>query len=121
VPLTNHLKFSPNTISAIYKDRWQIELFFNTLKQNLKIKTFVGTTENALYIQIWTACLTGRQALIAMLLIKYLQFKNLFTYRHLWEWIDNPFGVLPLQPEPVQYRLPFCGIGQQVNNDRNIT
>jgi len=54
VLLTNHLKFSPNTISAIYKDRWQIELFFKALKQNLKIKTFVGTTENALYIQIWT-------------------------------------------------------------------
>ena len=114
--LTNHLKFSPNTISAIYKDRWQIELFFKALKQNLKIKTFVGTTKNALYIQIWTA-------LIAMLLIKYLQFKsrfgwslsnlvaflrwNLFTYRDLWEWIDNPFDTVPLAPEPVQYKLPF--------------
>jgi IS4 transposase len=65
--LTNHLDFGATTISAIYKDRWQIELFFKALKQNLKVKTFVGTTENALYIQIWTA-------LIAMLLIKYLQF-----------------------------------------------
>jgi len=37
------------------KDRWQIELFFRALKQNLKVKTFVGTSENALYIQIWTA------------------------------------------------------------------
>ena len=102
--LTNHLEFGATTISAIYKDRWQIELFFKALKQNLKVKTFVGTSENALYIQIWTA-------LIAMLLIKYLQFKsrfgwslsnlvaflswNLFTYRDLWEWIDNPFDVLP--------------------------
>ena len=66
--LTNHLEFGSSTLSAIYKDRWQIELFFKALKQNLKVKTFVGTTENALYIQIWTA-------LIAMLLIKYLQFK----------------------------------------------
>jgi len=121
VLLTNHLKFGPNTISAIYKDRWQIELFFKALKQNLKIKTFVGTTENALYIQIWTA-------LIAILLIKFLRFRskfqwslsnlvaflrwNLFTYRDLWEWIDNPFDVAPLGPEPVQYVLSMPGLGQ---------
>ena len=43
------------TIAAIYKDRWQIEIFFKTLKQNLKIKTFVGTSLNAVLIQIWTA------------------------------------------------------------------
>ncbi len=119
--LTNHLDFGATTISAIYKDRWQIELFFKALKQNLKVKTFVGTSENALFIQIWTA-------LIAMLLIKYLAFKskfnwslsnlvaflrwNLFTYRDLWEWIDHPFDVLPENPEPVQYLLPFKGIGQ---------
>ena len=121
VLLTNHLKFGANTIAAIYKDRWQIELFFKALKQNLKVKTFVGTTENALYIQIWTA-------LIAMLLIKYLQFKskfgwalsnlvaflrwNLFTYRDLWEWIDNPFEILPIKPQPVQYVLSLPGLGQ---------
>jgi Domain of unknown function (DUF4372)/Transposase DDE domain len=119
--LTNHLKFGANTISAIYKDRWQIELFFKALKQNLKIKTFVGTSENALSIQIWTA-------LIAMLLIKYLQFKskfgwslsnlvaflrwNLFTYRDLWGWIDHPFDVLPIQPMPVQQLLSLPGLGQ---------
>jgi len=121
VLLTNHLEFGATTISAIYKDRWQIELFFKALKQNLKVKTFVGTTENALFIQIWTA-------LIAMLLIKYLSFKakfgwslsnlvallrwNLFTYRDLWEWIDHPFDVLPIVPESVQYLLPFKGLGQ---------
>lgn len=121
VLLTNHMDFGATTISAIYKDRWQIELFFKALKQNLKVKTFVGTSENALYIQIWTA-------LIAMLLIKYLQFRsklgwslsnlvaflrwNLFTYRDLWEWIDNPFDVLPLGAEPVQYHLPLPGLGQ---------
>lgn len=120
VLLTNHLDFGASTISDIYKDRWQIELFFKALKQNLKVKTFVGTSENALYIQIWTA-------LIAILLIKYLQFKskfgwslsnlvaflrwNLFTYRNLWDWIDNPFETLPIVPKSVQYTIPFRGAG----------
>ncbi len=119
VLLTNHLDFGATTISDIYKDRWQIELFFKALKQNLKVKTFVGTSENALYIQIWTA-------LIAMLLIKYLQFKskfgwslsnlvaflrwNLFTYRNLWDWIDNPFETLPIVPKSVQCAIPFRGV-----------
>ena len=123
VLLTNHLEFGATTISAIYKDRWKIELFFKDLKQNLKVKTFVGTSENALFIQIWTA-------LIALLLIKYLQFKskfswslsnlvaflrwNLFTYRDLWEWIDDPFDILPAVPKPVQHLLPFKGFGQHI-------
>src|ERR1019366_1375569 len=59
------LHFGPTTIAAIYKDRWEIELFFKALKQNLKVKSFVGTSRNALLIQIWTA-------LIAMLLLKWL-------------------------------------------------
>ena len=122
--LTNHLEFGATTISAIYKDRWRIEIFFKALKQNLKVKTFVGTTENALYIQIWTA-------LIAILLIKFLRFKskygwslsnllaflrwNLFTYRDLWKWIDNPFDVLPIVPESVQLPLPLPGLGQHLS------
>lgn len=133
VLLTNLLEFGATTISAIYKDRWQIELFFKALKQNLKVKTFVGTTENALHIQIWTA-------LIAMLLIKYLQFKaalgwslsnlvaflrwNLFTYRNLWEWIDDPFDTLPLESAFVQDDLPLPGLGQQrasAKGNLNIT
>lgn len=120
--LTNILDFGSSTIADVYKDRWQIELFFKALKQNLKVKTFVGTTENALYIQIWTAP-------IAMLLIKYLQFKstfdwclsnlvaflrwNLFPYRNLWDWIDYPFETVPLTPGPVQDLLPIPGLGQQ--------
>lgn len=128
VLLTNHLEFGPTTISAIYKDRWQIELFFKAIKQNLKIKTFVGTSENALHIQIWTA-------LIAILLIKYLQFKskfgwslsnlvaflrwNLFTYRDLWQWIDSPFDTLPIQPGPVQYSFLLPGFGQ--HNSASVT
>ena len=55
VLLTNLLQFGSTTIAAIYKERWQIELFFKALKQNLTVKTFVGTSENALRIQIWTA------------------------------------------------------------------
>jgi hypothetical protein len=120
--LTNNLQLGATTICAIYKDRWQIEIFFKALKQNLKIKTFVGTSENALCIQIWTA-------LIAMLLIKFLQFKsrfrwslsnliaflrwNLFTYRNLWDWIHSPFETIPIMPGPVQNPLPFSGFGQQ--------
>jgi IS4 transposase len=99
VLLTNHMTFGATTISTIYKDRWQIEIFFKTLKQNLRIKTFVGTSANALKIQIWTA-------LIVILVLKYLKVRstfgwsmsnlvallrmNLFTYRDLWEWINKP-------------------------------
>ena len=73
VLLTNHLEFGATTIARIYQDRWQIEIFFKTLKQNLKIKTFVGTSQNALFIQIWTA-------LIAILLLKYLQFQSTLSW-----------------------------------------
>jgi len=105
--LTNHLKFGASTIARIYKERWQIEIFFKTLKQNLKVKSFVGTSPNALKTQIWTA-------LIAMLVLKFLQLSsqrdwsmsnlvamlrwNLFTYRELWEWIDQPYETPPLIP-----------------------
>ncbi|MDP6019530.1 MAG: IS4 family transposase, partial [Candidatus Latescibacteria bacterium] len=51
VLLTNHLEFGATTIAAIYRDRWEIELFFKSLKQHLKVRTFVGTSENALRIQ----------------------------------------------------------------------
>ena len=69
--LTNNLKLAASTIAAVYKDRWQIELLFKALKQSLRIKTFVGTTANALKTQIWTA-------LIALLAIKYLQMRASF-------------------------------------------
>jgi hypothetical protein len=101
--LTNQFGFGASTIAAIYKERWQIELFFKALKQNLKIKTFVGTSANAVKIQVWTA-------LIAMLILRYLQLKskfswslsnlvallrmNLFTYRDLWSWLDRPFTTV---------------------------
>jgi len=53
--ITNNFKLSPQTIADIYKERWQIELFFKEIKQNLRIKRFVGTSENAVRIQIYTA------------------------------------------------------------------
>ena len=121
--LTNHLDFGATTISAIYKDRWQIELFFKALKQNLKVKTFVGTSENALRIQIWTA-------LIALLLIKWMKHQsrsgwclslmasalrwNLFVYRDLREWLADPFAWNVDPPPIIQLKLAIPGIGQQI-------
>ena len=108
--LTSHMGLAAATIAAVYKERWQIELFFRALKQSLRVKTFVGTSANALKTQLWTA-------LIAMLLVKYLQLKSsfgwslsnlvallrqqLFVYRDLWTWIDDPF-----QPPPIPTGLP---------------
>ena len=65
--LTNNFKLAASTIAAIYKSRWQIELFFKWIKQNLKIKSFVGTSKNAVMTQIWIAvCL--------YLLLAYIKF-----------------------------------------------
>lgn len=127
VLLTNHLEFGATTISAIYKDRWQIEIFFKTLKQNLKIKTFIGTTENALRIQIWTA-------LLALLLLKWLHYLsraawsfsnlvsllrlNLFTYRNLWNWLTDPLGTPPIAPKATQLPLPLNVLGQPTTISR---
>lgn len=114
--VTNHHRLAANSIAAIYKDRWQIELFFKALKQNLKIKTFVGTSANAVRTQIWTA-------LIAMLLLRYLQIcsrfgwslanlvallrMNLFTHRDLMAWLDRPFAVPPDPQDDPQIDLAF--------------
>lgn len=67
--LTNHVTLSAETIAEIYKQRWQIELFFKWIKQNLKIKAFLGTTKNAVMTQIWVA-------LCAALLLAYLKFSS---------------------------------------------
>jgi hypothetical protein len=114
--LTNDAGLGATTVAAIYKDRWQVELFFKALKQNLKVKTFVGTSANALHIQLWTA-------LIAMLLLRYLQLKarfawslanlvallrmNLFTYRDLWTWLHAPYTTPPLAVGAHQAELAF--------------
>jgi len=97
---TNIRHLVAKTICDIYHDRWQIELFFKWIKQNLKIKTFFGTSRNAVLTQVWIA-------LIAVLLLAFYKFKaqlgqtltqilkllqlNLFSRRNLWEL----FNALP--------------------------
>jgi len=121
VLLTNHEKLAAHTIGQIYRDRWQIELFFKALKQNLKVKTFLGTSENALAVQLWTA-------LIAMLLVKYLQWRsqrnwslsnlvallrwNLFQYKDLYRWLEDPLEAPMGLPDHPQLALPGFQIGQ---------
>ena len=117
VILTNQLSWSARTIAAVYKERWQIELFFKALKQQLKVKSFVGTSKNALLSQLWTA-------LIAYLLLSYLKFKskfgwslytlssilptNLFSRRNLWDWLNAPYQAMsPAPPTNVQHKLVF--------------
>ena len=115
--IANHHGLGASTIAAIYKDRWQIELFFKALKQNLKIKTFVGTSANAVKTQIWTA-------LISKLLLRYLQLSsrfglilsnlgallrmNLFTHRDLMAWLDKPFATPPDLRSNPQADLAFA-------------
>jgi hypothetical protein len=98
--VTNHLTLAASTIGAIYRDRWKIELFFKAIKQSLRIKSFIGTSENAVQTQIWTA-------LIAIVVLRYLQLRStwkwslsnlvallrhqLFVYRDLWSWINQPY------------------------------
>lgn len=118
VIITNNLKWSAATIAAIYRDRWQIEIFFKTIKQHLKIKSFIGTTLNGLLSQIWTA-------LIVYLLLSYIKYKskfrwsiytlscimpmNLFGRRNLWDWLNDPYKQSGRgSPETGQMLLSFC-------------
>ena len=116
VLLTNHRGLGSTTVARIYRERWQVEVFFRTLKQNLRTKTFVGTSGNALKIQIWTA-------LIAMLVLKYLQLRasygwslsnlvallrqQLFVYRDLFTWLNQPFEPPPALQPPDAVQLPL--------------
>jgi hypothetical protein len=97
--LTNNLSWTADTISQLYKARWDVEVFFKHLKQLFRIKTFVGTSENAVRIQMWCS-------MIAILIFRFLKQKakynwnlsnlvtflriNLFVKIGLWEWINNP-------------------------------
>jgi hypothetical protein len=112
--LTNNMNLPAATIAAIYKDRWKIELFFKAIKQNLKIKTFLGTNANAVKTQIWTA-------LIAMLVLRFLQLMStfgwslsnlaallrhqLFVYRDLYGWLNEPFQGPPQLAELANAQL----------------
>ena len=114
VIITNNFVWSAKTIAGIYKERWQIELFFKAIKQQLKVKSFVGTSKNALLSQLWVA-------LIAYLLLSYLKFKskfgwslytlssilptNLFSRRNLWDWLNEPFH--PKSNSPPNYPQQF--------------
>lgn len=98
--LTNNHSWSAQTVADCYKERWNIESFFKQLKQELNVKSFVGTSENAVQIQLWTA-------LITILLLKYMQARckhqwnlsnmvsfirlHLFVKTALWEWLNQPF------------------------------
>jgi len=97
--LTNNMSWTAGTISQLYKARWDVEVFFKHLKQLFRVKTFVGTTSNAVRIQMWCS-------MIAMLLFRYLKNKaeyrwhlsnlvtflriNLFVKIDLWKWINKP-------------------------------
>lgn len=115
--LTNNFTWSAKTIARIYKERWQIELFFKAIKQQLKVKSFIGTSKNALLSQLWVA-------LITYLLLAYLKFKskfswslytlcailptNLFSRRNLWDWLNAPFHDKSNKPiNQLQLQLSF--------------
>lgn len=99
VLLTNQISWTADTISQLYKARWDIEVFFKHLKQLFRVKTFVGTSPNAVRIQMWCA-------MIAMILFNYLKRKakypwhlsnlvsflriNLYVKIDLWNWVNKP-------------------------------
>ena len=91
--LTNHFRLSAKTIADIYRERWQIELFFKEIKQNLRIKSFVGNSENAVLIQLYTA-------LTVYLLLKYQKFLSRigFSVQQLFQLIQvNLLGAASLK------------------------
>ena len=111
--LTNHFKLTAKTIANIYKARWQVELFFKWIKQNLKIKSFVGTTKNAVMTQIWIA-------MCVYLLLAFIKFQskltksmqqilrllqlNLFEKRELIELLGDP-PPIPIETDYQQHVL----------------
>jgi hypothetical protein len=114
--LTNNRHWDAQTVADIYKERWAIEVFFKQIKSHMKIKSFVGTSKNAVLIQIWTA-------MIAMLLLKYLKEKaaydwhlsnlvtfirlNLFVKIELMKWLNNPFYKPTRHAERGQLRIGY--------------
>ena len=102
--ITNQFLWTANTIGELYKSRWQIEIFFRDIKQLLHIKSFIGTSQNAVMIQIWTALIT---ILILKALRAMAQYKwylsnlvafirlNLFVKIDMITWLNNPFEEPP--------------------------
>jgi hypothetical protein len=112
--LTNNFIYSAKTIADIYKSRWQIELFFKWLKQHLKIKTFLGTSKNAVLTQIWVA-------VIYYLLLAWIKFQTKFKGSLLdLTWIIKELilrsipiiNMLSLTPKTVQLVSARAGPGQ---------
>lgn len=114
VLVTNNFKLAASTIAELYKCRWLIETFFKTIKQNLHIKSFIGTSRNAVETQIWTALITI--LLIALLKAKSTYkwaFSNLvaslrlntFVKIDLMSWLNEPFTPPPEQPEEAIERI----------------
>jgi len=107
--ITNQMSWTANTIGELYKARWQVEIFFREIKQLLHIKSFIGTSENAVLIQLWTALITILilKALKALAkygwhlsnLVAFIRL-NLFVKISLQEWLDNPF--VPPKDTPVK-------------------
>ena len=99
--LTNNMKLAASTIATIYKSRWQIELFFKWIKQNLKIKSFLGTSKNAVMTQIWVA-------MSYYLLLTYIKYQTKYAHslltlsRLIRETLferKNLIDILTLKPE----------------------
>lgn len=114
--ITNHMKWTANTISELYRSRWDIEIFFRDIKQLLHIKSFIGTSQNAVMIQIWTALITILilKALKAMAkyswhlsnLVAFIRL-NLFVKINLQQWIDKPFEEYEEPPENLYQGVLF--------------
>lgn len=98
--ITNNFKWAAQTIGELYKCRWEIEIFFRDIKQLLHIKTFIGTSKNAVMIQIWTALITIMLLKVMKAIAKYgwhlsnlVAFirLNIFVKIDLQKWLDRPF------------------------------
>ena len=114
--ITNQMSWTANTISELYKSRWQIEIFFREIKQLLHIKSFIGTSQNAVMIQIWTALITILVLKVLKALAKFgwqlsnlMAFirLNLFVKIDLQKWLDKPFEDPPSKIETIQQGVLF--------------
>lgn len=116
--LTNDQNLEPEEIAQLYRDRWQIELFFKKVKQNLKIKDFLGTSYNAVMSQVWCAA-------IAILLLEVLRLQseyswsfsnlvhnlrlNLLSFRLIEDWLNTPDEAVTPVSIPAQQELFSTG------------
>lgn len=117
--LTNNFKLAASTIAGIYKSRWQIELFFKWIKQNLKIKSFLGSSKNAVMTQVWVA-------MCYYLLLSYIKYQTRFGHSLLYlsrvirETLMDQRALIDIltlslvrfekiETEPIQLQITFPG------------